>query len=77
MPTTRITMRKIKEILRLKHQVKLSNPKIALACGVSKGVVNKYLNLAEAKGVIWQSRRRLTRLRWKNCCSRPSRNRPH
>jgi len=53
MPTVRIPMRKIMDILRLKHEAKLSNEKIARACGVSKGVVCKYLHLAEARGVGW------------------------
>jgi len=30
-------MRKIMDILRLKHEAKLSNEKIGRACGVSKG----------------------------------------
>ena len=45
----------IKEILRLKHQAELSNQQIARTCGVSKWVVNKYLHLAVAKGVTWDS----------------------
>ena len=32
-------MRKIREILRLKHEAKLSHGKIASALGISKGVV--------------------------------------
>ena len=39
MPATRIPMRQITEILRLKFEAKLSNEKVARACGVSKGVV--------------------------------------
>ena len=46
-------MRKIMDILRLKHEAKLSNEKIARACGVSKGVVCKYLHLVEARGIRW------------------------
>ena len=53
MPTTRIPMRKIMDILRLKYEAKLSNEKIARACGVSKGVVCKYLHLADARGIGW------------------------
>ena len=53
MPATRIPMRQITEILRLKYEAKLSNEKVARACGVSKGVVCKYLHLAAAKGVSW------------------------
>ena len=53
MPATRIPMRQITEILRLKYEAKLSNEKVARACGVSKGVVCKYLHLAAARGVTW------------------------
>lgn len=53
MPTKRILMRQIKEILRLKYDSKLSHKKIASACGVSKGAVGKYINLAKAKGLTW------------------------
>lgn len=44
-------MRKIREILRLKHEAKLSHGKIASALGISKGVVTKYISLAQVRGV--------------------------
>ena len=53
MPTTRIPMRQIITIMRLKYEAKLSNEKVARACGVSKGVVSKYLHLAAARGLAW------------------------
>ena len=53
MPSKRIPMRKIIEILRLKYEAKLSHEKIARACGLSKGAVGKYVNLARALGVDW------------------------
>ncbi len=53
MPTKKVPMRTIKEILRLKCEAKLSHEKIARACGVSKGVVGKYVNLAKACGLSW------------------------
>jgi len=53
MPTARIPMKKIIEVLRLKHEAKLSHEKIACACGLSKGVVSKYVSLAKAKGLTW------------------------
>jgi len=46
-------MRKIREILRFKYEVKLSHGKIASALGVSKGVVTKYVSLAQARGIDW------------------------
>ena len=53
MPTPRIPMRHIINIMRLKYEAKLSNEKVARACGVSKGVVYKYLQLAAARGLTW------------------------
>jgi DNA-directed RNA polymerase specialized sigma24 family protein len=41
-------MRKIIEVLRLKYAAGLSHEKIARAVGLSKGAVNKYVNLAAA-----------------------------
>jgi len=46
-------MRKLTDILRLKHQGGLSHAKIAAALGLSKGVVGKYVSLANAKGIAW------------------------
>jgi transposase len=46
-------MRQITEIMRLKFEAKLSNEKVARACGVSKGVVCKYLHLVAARGISW------------------------
>lgn len=37
-------MQQIKEVLRLHHEAKLAYSQIALACGLSKGVVSKYLS---------------------------------
>jgi transposase len=53
MTQERLTMRKIKEILRLKYEVKLSNRAIAGACKVSNSTVGEYLRRAEAAGVSW------------------------
>nr|VFJ67126.1 MAG: Transposase [Candidatus Kentron sp. DK] len=46
-------MRKIHDILRLKYESKLSHQKIAGALGTSKGVVAKYVSLAQARGISW------------------------
>lgn len=53
MPVLRITMRKIKDVLRLKLDAKLSHEQIAVALGISKGVVTKYVGLAAAAGLDW------------------------
>lgn len=47
-------MRKIKDVLRLKLDARLSHQQIATALDISKGVVTKYVGLAAAAGVDWQ-----------------------
>jgi predicted transcriptional regulator len=51
--TRRITMRKIKDVLRLKLDARLSHERIAAALHISKGVVSKYVSLATAAGLDW------------------------
>jgi transposase len=46
-------MRKIKEVLRLKLDARLSHEQIAAALHLSKGVVTKYVGLAAAAGLDW------------------------
>lgn len=53
MPTPRIPMRTIIEVLRLKYEAGLSHDKIARACGLSKGVVSKYISLTQVAGITW------------------------
>jgi len=53
MPTNRITMRQIREALRLHLQAKLSYTQIGQALKISKSVVGKYLMLARVAGVDW------------------------
>src|SRR5450830_1039982 len=52
-PVPRINMRKIKDVLRLKLDAKLSHQQIANALGISKGVVAKYVGLAAVAGLSW------------------------
>jgi transposase len=47
-------MRKIKDVLRLKLDARLSHEQIAGSLGISKGVVAKYVGLAAAAGLVWQ-----------------------
>jgi len=53
MPARRLLMRKIREILRLKHEQGLSHREIALACVISAGTVSRYLQKAAARGLGW------------------------
>jgi transposase len=53
MPAKETSMRKIKTVLRLHHEVKLSQHQIAKSLGLSVGVVNKYLTRAKLKNIAW------------------------
>ena len=53
MSKERLTVRKIREILRLKNELGLSNRAIARACKVSNSTVGEYLERAEKAGVVW------------------------
>lgn len=53
MAQERLTLRKIREVLRLKHEVGLSNRAIARACQVSNSTVGEYVRRAEQAGLAW------------------------
>jgi len=53
MPAKRLSMRKIKEVLRLKWAKDLSNRQIARICGIGRPTVAEYLRRAEAAGLTW------------------------
>src|SRR4030042_3709679 len=53
MAQKRLSMRKIQEILRLKHEAGLSNRAIARACSISKETVKEYLAKASEAGRSW------------------------
>jgi transposase len=52
-------MRKIRDVLRLKLDARLSHEQIAASLGISKGVVTKYAGLAAAAGLDWAMVREL------------------
>ena len=54
MPTNRITMRRIRETLRLHLQAGLSYNEVCGALKISKSVVGKYVLLARVAGVDWE-----------------------
>lgn len=54
MPQQRMSLRMIKDVIRLKHGG-LSHEKIATALSVSKGAVAKYVSLASAAGLDWET----------------------
>src|SRR5689334_15816102 len=53
MPAMRISMRKIREILRLKWECGLSRRQIAESCQVARPTVTDYLERATAVGLFW------------------------
>jgi hypothetical protein len=53
MSQERLTVRKIREVLRLKHEVGLSHRAIARACRVSNSTVGEYVKRAEQAELVW------------------------
>ena len=53
MPAKGLSMRKIREILRLRYEVGLSSHQIAASCSVGRTAVVGYLRRAAAAGVTW------------------------
>lgn len=60
MPTERLSMRRIRDLLRLKHENGLSSRQIAASLGISKGAVGDYLQRAGAAGLNWPLPKDLT-----------------
>jgi len=55
MPAHRTSMRKLKEVLRLKWACGLSHRQIGRAVGISVGAISEYAALATAAGLDWPS----------------------
>jgi transposase len=53
MPASRLLMRKIRDVLRLKHERGLSHRAVAQACAIGVGTVTLYLRRAAAMGLGW------------------------
>lgn len=53
MPAQEVSMRKIREVLRLHFAAGLSQHQIASSLGLSVGAVNKYIGLAKTAGLAW------------------------
>ena len=53
MPKERLSMRKIKEVLRLKYENALSDSKIAQSLCIARSTVSDYINRAKVAGIIW------------------------
>lgn len=53
MPRERLSMRKIKEILRLKWEAGLRDREVATSCGVARSTVSEYVRRARMAGLSW------------------------
>jgi transposase len=53
MPAERVPMRKVREVLRLKHACGASERQIALSVGISRSTVGEYLGRARVIGITW------------------------
>ncbi|MGY3582672.1 transposase [Bradyrhizobium sp. USDA 4341] len=53
MPTERLSMRHIREVLRLHYSVGMSQRAVARSLGLAQGTVCKYLNRTRRAGLTW------------------------
>ena len=53
MPTERLSMRHIREVLRLHHSVGMSQRAVGCSLGLAQGTVSKYLNRTRRAGLTW------------------------
>ena len=53
MPRKRVSMKKIREVLRLKWGLCLGDRDVAISCKISKGTVSNYLKRAQEAGLSW------------------------
>jgi DNA-binding MarR family transcriptional regulator len=53
MPQEGLSMRKIREVLRLRYDLGLLQHEIARSCSISQPTVNRYLQRASAAGLSW------------------------
>src|SRR6185436_16783759 len=53
LPARRMSMRKIKEVLRLRYELKLDQRQVARSCSIAVSTVHEYLKRAEVAKVSW------------------------
>ncbi len=53
MPAERLSMRKVKEVLRLSWGGKLSTRAVACSCSIGRTTVREYLQRAKSAGLSW------------------------
>jgi transposase len=52
-PARKLSMRKLREVLRLRHELKLGYQQIGRSCSIGVSTVHKYLKRAEVAGITW------------------------
>ena len=80
MPQERVSMRKIKEVLRLRFELGLQQNQIARSCSIGQATVHRYLERAAAAGLSWPLSEdlddsRLQKLLFREARARPSQSR--
>lgn len=53
MPGKRLSMRKIREVLRLKYELNRSNREIGMSCGIGSSTVSDYIQRVRNAGLAW------------------------
>ena len=53
MPAERLTMRKIREVFRLKFDCDISNRQIAKSCNIARSTVGEYLFRFQQAALSW------------------------
>ena len=53
MPAERLTMRKIREVFRLKFDCDISNRQIAISCNIARSTVGEYLFRFQQAALSW------------------------
>lgn len=56
----RNSMRKVREVLRLKYECGRTNRQIAVSCSIGAGTVSDYLQRARANSVSWEDAKALS-----------------
>ena len=74
MPAERAPMRKVREVLRLRHALGVSERQIAITIGVSRSTVGEYLRRAAVIGITWPVPEDSTMPSWSGGCSRRRRS---
>jgi transposase len=81
MPAERLSMRQIRDLLRLCFAAKLPQRAVARSLGLSQGAVSRYLSRARAAGIAWPlpedlDDARLEALLFPPPCGTPAEQRP-